>query len=84
MAAPASTGFRLHPRAGSSAPAATGILDDRVFLLPPFTQLDAARAIRSLRTWPMLEGYRGAAPADTDFIDAGLRELLAAPGYSPA
>jgi acyl-CoA synthetase (NDP forming)/GNAT superfamily N-acetyltransferase len=45
---------------------ATGILDDRAFLLPPFTQLDAARAIRSLRTWPMLDGYRGAARTDTD------------------
>jgi acyl-CoA synthetase (NDP forming)/GNAT superfamily N-acetyltransferase len=48
---------------------ATGILDDRAFLLPPFTQVDAARAIRSLRTWPMLNGYRGAAGADTDRLE---------------
>ena len=41
---------------------ATGILDDRAFLLPPFTRQDAARAIRSLRIWPLLDGYRGAAP----------------------
>ena len=48
---------------------ATGILDDRAFLLPPFTQLDAARAIRSLRTWPMLDGYRGGPRADTDHLE---------------
>ena len=38
-------------------------------LLPPFTRLDAARAIRSLRTWPMLDGYRGAPGADTDRLE---------------
>ncbi|HET8960848.1 GNAT family N-acetyltransferase [Nocardioides sp.] len=54
---------------------ATGILDDRAFLLPPFTQLDAARAIRSLRTWPMLEGYRGAARTDTDRLERVLVTL---------
>jgi len=48
---------------------ATGILDDRAFLLPPFTQRDAARAIRSLRTWPLLDGYRGAPRADTDRLE---------------
>jgi acyl-CoA synthetase (NDP forming) len=48
---------------------ATGILDDRVFLLPPFTQTDAARAIRSLRIWPLLDGYRGAEPIDTDDLE---------------
>ena len=41
---------------------ASGILDDRAFLLPPFTQLDAARAIRSLRTWPMLNGLSRGGP----------------------
>jgi hypothetical protein len=54
---------------------ATGILDDRAFLLPPFTQLDAARAIRSLRTWPMLEGYRGAARTDIDRLERVLVAL---------
>jgi hypothetical protein len=51
---------------------ATGLLDDRAFLLPPFAPLDATRAIRSLRTWPMLDGYRGAPRADT----ASLERLL--------
>jgi acyl-CoA synthetase (NDP forming) len=54
---------------------ATGILDDRAFLLPPFTQRDAARAIRSLRTWPMLDGYRGAARTDTDRLERVLVAL---------
>jgi hypothetical protein len=54
---------------------ATGILDDRAFLLPPFTQLDSARAIRSLRTWPMLDGYRGAARTDIDRLERFLVAL---------
>lgn len=48
---------------------ATGILDDRTFLLPPFTQRDAARALRSLRIWPLLDGYRGADPINTDDLE---------------
>ncbi len=55
---------------------ATGILDDRTFLLPPFTTTEAARAIRSLRIWPLLDGYRGATPIDT----AGLEEIVVALG----
>lgn len=48
---------------------ATGILDDRTFLLPPFAKRDAARALRSLRIWPLLDGYRGAAPIGTDDLE---------------
>ena len=55
---------------------ATGILEDRAFLLPPFSRRDAARAIRSLRIWPLLDGYRGADPVDTD----SLEQLLVALG----
>jgi acyl-CoA synthetase (NDP forming) len=47
---------------------ATGILDDRTFLLPPSTRRDAARAIRSLRVWPLLQGYRGSPPADVEAL----------------
>jgi acyl-CoA synthetase (NDP forming) len=50
----------------------TGILDDHAFLLPPYSQQDAARAIRSLRMWPLLEGYRGAPRVDIE----GLERLL--------
>jgi acyl-CoA synthetase (NDP forming) len=55
---------------------ATGVLDDRSFLLPPFSRQDAARAIRSLRMWPLLDGYRGAQPVDT----AGLERMVVALG----
>jgi len=50
----------------------TGILEDRAFLLPPFTERDAARAIRSLRIWPLLDGYRGSPRTDIE----GLADLL--------
>ena len=37
----------------------TDVLDDRVFLLPPVTDADASRAVRDLRLWPLLAGFRG-------------------------
>ncbi len=53
---------------------ATDVWDDRVFLVPPVSRTDAARALRSLRIWPLLEGFRGAAPADV----VGLERLVLA------
>jgi acyl-CoA synthetase (NDP forming) len=46
----------------------TDVLGDRVYLLPPVHGADARRALRGLRTWPLLEGFRGAAPADVDAV----------------
>jgi acyl-CoA synthetase (NDP forming)/GNAT superfamily N-acetyltransferase len=43
---------------------ATDIWDDRVFLLPPVSLADARRALRGLRMWPLLQGFRGAPVAD--------------------
>lgn len=54
----------------------TSILEDRAFLMPPFTRQDAARAIRSLRAWPLLDGYRGAPRTDV----AALEERVVALG----
>ena len=51
---------------------ATELWDDRVFLLPPVAPRDAARAIRSLRVWPLLQGFRGAPAGDVQ----GLEDLL--------
>ena len=43
---------------------ATDLWDDRAFLLPPVSLADAQHAVRGLRIWPLLEGYRGGRAAD--------------------
>ncbi len=55
---------------------ATDVWNDRVFLVPPLSHADASRALHSLRIWPLLEGYRGSAPADV----AALEQLVQAVG----
>jgi acyl-CoA synthetase (NDP forming) len=55
---------------------ATEVLGDRSLLLAPVTPQDAARALRSLRIWPLLEGYRGTDPIDEE----ALVELVVALG----
>jgi acyl-CoA synthetase (NDP forming)/GNAT superfamily N-acetyltransferase len=55
---------------------ATGVWDDRAFLVPPVSPGDAARVLRSLRIWPLLDGFRGSEKADV----AGLEALLVAAG----
>ena len=44
----------------------TDLADDRAFLLPPFGAGEFLRVLRSLRTWPLLDGFRGAARVDVD------------------
>ena len=46
----------------------TDVLADRAFLVPPLSTVDASRALQSLRLWPLLTGFRGAAPADVDAV----------------
>jgi len=48
---------------------ATEVWQDRVFLVPPITDVDAARAVRSLRIWPLLAGYRGAPRVDVEALE---------------
>ena len=55
---------------------AVEILDDRTLLLAPVTAQDAARALRSLRIWPLLSGYRGAEAVD----EQALVDLVVAMG----
>nr|WP_246416137.1 bifunctional GNAT family N-acetyltransferase/acetate--CoA ligase family protein [Nocardioides luti] len=50
----------------------TDLLADRVFLLPPLTRADAGRALRSLRSWPLLDGFRGSPRVDV----AALEQLV--------
>ena len=39
---------------------------DQVFLMPPVRESQVRAALRSLRTWPRLAGYRGSTPVDVD------------------
>ncbi len=51
---------------------ATELLDDRSFRILPVTDVDADELVGSLRSSPLLFGYRGAAPTDVQ----ALRDLL--------
>jgi acyl-CoA synthetase (NDP forming) len=67
----------IDPAAGSVlsfglAGAPSELLGDTAHRLVPATDRDAAELIRSIRTAPMLFGWRGSAPVDT----AALEELL--------
>ena len=48
------------------------LLKDVTVRITPLTDLDAAEMVRSLQTFPLLEGYRGAPKADV----AALEDLL--------
>jgi len=47
----------------------TDILDDRTFLLTPVTDVDAARAVRTLRLWPLIDGFRGSPRCDVEAVE---------------
>jgi len=49
---------------------ATDVLRDEVHLLPPVTRSDAARALRGLRLWPLLDGYRGNPRVDIEALES--------------
>ena len=44
--------------------------DDQVFLMPPLDPDDVRTALRSLRTWPLLTGFRGGQALDTEAVVA--------------
>ena len=46
----------------------TDVRADRVHLVTPITERDARRALRLLRIWPLLDGFRGAEPVDVDAL----------------
>lgn len=48
---------------------ALDVWNDRAFLMAPVSAADAARAVRSLRVWPLLTGHRGAAPVDVEALE---------------
>jgi acyl-CoA synthetase (NDP forming)/RimJ/RimL family protein N-acetyltransferase len=55
---------------------ATEVWDDQRLLIAPVTRADALTALRSLRIWPLLAGFRGQPAADTD----ALADLVTAVG----
>lgn len=50
------------------------LLDDAATLLAPVSEDDVARTLRTLRGWPLLDGFRGRARGD---IDAAVRAIAA-------
>ena len=54
---------------------ATDLSDDRAFLIPPITAGEADRALRSLRLWPLLNGYRGGPMRDVNGVHNVLMRL---------
>ena len=41
---------------------------DQVFLMPPLRRGEIRDALRTLRTWPLLTGFRGSVPVDLDAV----------------
>jgi acyl-CoA synthetase (NDP forming) len=53
----------------------TDLADDRAFLVPPFGAGEFVRVLRRLRTWPLLDGYRGAPRVDVDAFARAAEDL---------
>jgi acyl-CoA synthetase (NDP forming) len=53
---------------GVSGPA-TELLGDRAYRIPPMHALDAAEMVRDIKAAPLLFGYRGSDPVDTDSVE---------------
>jgi acetyl coenzyme A synthetase (ADP forming)-like protein len=51
------------------------VLKDVVFRLCPVTDVDAREMVQELRSYPLLTGYRGAEPADIDFLEEMLQRV---------
>ena len=59
---------------------ATEIWKDEVYLVPPVSSADVGRALRGLRLWPLLDGYRGSPPVDVETLQSvvvGVAQLSA-------
>ena len=54
---------------------ATDVWDDRAFLVPPVARSDARRAVRSLRVWPLLDGFRGSPRGDVPGLESMIEAL---------
>jgi acyl-CoA synthetase (NDP forming) len=56
---------------------ATELLKDVAVRITPIARGDARRMVRSLKTFPLLDGYRGAAPADVEALEDVLLRVSA-------
>ncbi|MDO9381145.1 MAG: GNAT family N-acetyltransferase [Nocardioidaceae bacterium] len=59
------------------AGAASELLGDRSYRIPPLTDVDASSMVRELRSAPLLLGYRGSEPTDAAAIEDLLERLAA-------
>jgi acetate---CoA ligase (ADP-forming) len=62
----------------------TELLGDVAVRLTPLTDLDAAEMLRSLKVFPMLEGYRGTPPCDVSALESLLLRVSALVEAHPA
>ena len=51
------------------------LLDDKVCMMLPASLREITDALRQLKTWPLLEGYRGAEGADIDALAGAILRL---------
>jgi len=54
-----------------------GLIQDVAVRITPLTDLDAGEMVRSLKTFPLLDGYRGAPPCDVAAIEDVLLRVSA-------
>ncbi|KAA1423377.1 GNAT family N-acetyltransferase [Mumia zhuanghuii] len=57
--------------------AASDLLEDRAYRIPPVTDVDVAAMIRELKSAPLLFGYRGGPRADLDAVEDLLQRVAA-------
>lgn len=62
---------------------ATELLGDRSFRILPVTDVDAAELVRSLRTSPLLFGYRGSPALDVDGVEDVLQRIARLASHMP-
>ncbi|MFL6061670.1 MAG: acetate--CoA ligase family protein, partial [Marmoricola sp.] len=55
--------------------AITELVGDRAYRIPPITAGDAAEAVRSIKSAPLLFGHRGSEPVDVDAVEDLLRRV---------
>uniref|UniRef100_A0A832HZQ2 ATP-grasp domain-containing protein n=1 Tax=Eiseniibacteriota bacterium TaxID=2212470 RepID=A0A832HZQ2_UNCEI len=60
------------------------VLKDVAFRIAPLTDRDAREMVRAVRAFPLLEGHRGAPPADLAALEEALRRVSQLAGDHPA